>query len=58
MGNVLKMGKVRSGVQSRLEARQRGIGRLALGAHESTPHDVTQGDMGWIFLEAKEDISK
>uniref|UniRef100_A0A6G5AG55 Putative tick transposon n=1 Tax=Rhipicephalus microplus TaxID=6941 RepID=A0A6G5AG55_RHIMP len=49
---------MRSEVQARLEIKQRGIGRLALGAHGNTPNQGVQGDMGWTSFEGREASSK
>ncbi|MDJ1305866.1 MAG: reverse transcriptase domain-containing protein, partial [Candidatus Midichloria sp.] len=45
-------------VQARLEVKQRGVGRLALGAHCKTPNQGVQGDMGWSSFEGREAASK
>ncbi|XP_077507480.1 uncharacterized protein LOC144118407 [Amblyomma americanum] len=52
---VLCMG---SDVQARLEIKQRGVGRLALGAHGNTPNQGVHGHMGWASLESREASSK
>ena len=49
---------MRSEVQARLEIKQRGVGRLALGAHGKTPNQGVQGDMGWTSFECREASSK
>ncbi|XP_075748102.1 uncharacterized protein LOC142814045 [Rhipicephalus microplus] len=49
---------MRSEVQARLEIDQRGICRLALGAHGNTPNQRVQGDMGWTSFEGREASSK
>ncbi|XP_075738692.1 uncharacterized protein LOC142783861 [Rhipicephalus microplus] len=49
---------MRSEVQARLEIKQRGIGRFALGAHGNTPNQGAQGDMGWTSFEGREASSK
>ncbi|XP_049269103.1 uncharacterized protein LOC125757570 [Rhipicephalus sanguineus] len=49
---------MRSEVQAKLEVKQRGIGRLALGAHGNTPNQGVQGDMGWTSFESREASSK
>ena len=41
-------------IQARLEIKQRGVGRLALGAHGKTPNQGVQGDMGWSSFEGKQ----
>ena len=47
-----------SEVRARLEIRQRGVGRLALGAHGNTPNQGVQGDLGWSSFEGREASSK
>ena len=49
---------MRSEVRARLEVKQRGVGRLALGAHGNTPNQGVQGDMGWTSFEGREASSK
>uniref|UniRef100_A0A6G5AAH8 Putative tick transposon n=1 Tax=Rhipicephalus microplus TaxID=6941 RepID=A0A6G5AAH8_RHIMP len=49
---------MRSEVQARLQIEQRGIGRLALGAHGNTPNRGVQGDMGWTSFEGRKASSK
>ncbi|KAG0414752.1 hypothetical protein HPB47_008081 [Ixodes persulcatus] len=41
-----------------LERRQREVGRLALGAHGTTPNEAVQGDVGWSSFEAREAVAK
>ncbi|XP_075730750.1 uncharacterized protein LOC142774246 [Rhipicephalus microplus] len=48
----------RSEVQARLDIKQHGIGRLALGVHGNTPNQGVQGDMGWTSFEGREASSK
>ncbi|KAM7281640.1 uncharacterized protein ISCGN_006004, partial [Ixodes scapularis] len=45
---------MKSEVHARLEIKQRGVGRLALGAHCKTPNQGVQGDMGWASFESRE----
>nr|XP_050025368.2 uncharacterized protein LOC126520614 [Dermacentor andersoni] len=40
---------IRTETRQQLEIRQRGVGRLALGAHGKTPNLGVQGDLGWSF---------
>ncbi|XP_075728810.1 uncharacterized protein LOC142770846 [Rhipicephalus microplus] len=49
---------MRSKVHARLEIKQRGIDRLALGAHGNTPNQGVQGDMGWTSFEGRKASSK
>lgn len=49
---------MRSEVRARLEIKQRGVGRLALGAHGNTPNQGVQGDLGWSSFESREAGSK
>ncbi|XP_049522539.1 uncharacterized protein LOC125945030 [Dermacentor silvarum] len=49
---------MRSEVRARLEVKQRGVGRLALGAHGNTPNQGVQGDMAWTSFEGREASSK
>ena len=49
---------MKSEVHARLEIKQRGVGRLALGAHCKTPNQGVQGDMGWASFEGREAVSK
>ncbi|KAM7300646.1 uncharacterized protein ISCGN_016254 [Ixodes scapularis] len=41
-----------------LEKGQREVGRLALGAHGTTPKQAVQGDVGWSSSEAREAVVK
>lgn len=36
------------GIQKNREVKQRGVGRLALGAHGKTLLETIQGNMGWV----------
>lgn len=47
-----------SATREYLERRQREVGRLALGAHRSTPNEAVQGDVGWSSFEAREAVAK
>lgn len=47
-----------AGILSFMETRQRGVGRLALGAHGNTPNEGVMGDMGWSSFEGREAKSK
>lgn len=49
---------MRPDIQAKLEIKQRGVGRLALGAHGNTPNQGVQGDMGWTSFEGREASSK
>ncbi|XP_077508176.1 uncharacterized protein LOC144119445 [Amblyomma americanum] len=49
---------VRPDAQAKLGIKQRGVGRLALGAQGNTPNHGVQGDMGWTSFESREASSK
>lgn len=40
-------------IRARLKVKQRGVGRLALGAHGKTSNQGVQCDMGWSLFEGR-----
>lgn len=56
--SVLKFGYavlcVRSEVQTNLEVKQQGVGRLNLAANARAPNKAVQVNMGWSNFEPKE----
>lgn len=45
---------MKSNIQARLDVKQRGVARQALGAHGKIPNHELQGDRGWSSFEGRE----